>query len=171
MIVEAVRDEMNRYHSLAIRALEQVDDESFFKVRSPGSNSLAVVVRHVGGNLKSRFTDFLTSDGEKPWRDRDSEFEPLGTRAETLELWNLGWQVLRETLAELTDKDLGRIVTIRGQEWTVGGALLRSLAHVSYHVGQIVDTARAHAGLSWSSLSIPKGGSASYNRNPNRERG
>jgi hypothetical protein len=125
----------------------------------------------VSGNLKSRFTGFLTSDGEKPWRNREEEFSPRAvSRAELMEKWTDGWQVLLSALAELTDDDLTKTVLIRGQPLLVHEALHRSMAHASYHVGQIVYLAHAICGANWRYLSIPPGGSAAYNANPQYER-
>jgi hypothetical protein len=116
---------------------------------------------HVSGNLKSRFTDFLTADGEKPWRDRDAEFQSRRvTQAELLEKWEEGWGVLFATLRDLTDSDLGRSVTIRNHPLSAAEALHRSLAHISYHVGQIVFIAKAMRGKEWENLSIPPGQSS-----------
>ena len=127
-------------------------------------NSIAALVWPVSGTLTSRFTEFLTSDGEKPTRDRDSEFLARRVaRGELLATWNDGWQALFEALVPLTDADLGRTVTIRGQPHTVAAALHRSLAHASYHVGQIVYIAKALRGPGWQSLSIPPGQSAAFN--------
>ena len=115
-----------------------------------GGNSILVICWHVAGNLRSRFTDFLTSDGEKPWRNREEEFQDrAATRAELLAHWEMGWSALLDALAGLTDSDLARTVTIRGQPLRVHEALLRSLAHVSYHVGQVVYAARALRGGAW----------------------
>ena len=125
----------------------------------------------MSGNLESRFTDFLTTDGEKPWRRREEEFDAREvTAAELLAKWQRGWNVLLETLARLTDQELDAAVTIRGQPLQVREALLRALGHVSYHVGQIVYAAKAARGSDWTSLSIPPGQSDQYNKNPHLER-
>jgi hypothetical protein len=140
-----------------------VPDAALNDLPSPDSNSLAMVVRHVGGNLLSRFTNFLAEDGEKPWRDRDAEFETRSyTRAEVDDWWTRGWDALEAQLGALTDGDLDRTVHIRGQPLTVRAALLRSLAHIAYHVGQIVLLARVAVGGEWRSLSIPKGQSQQF---------
>ena len=163
-MIDAVRSEFLRYRQLAEEAMAQLPDEALTRAPAEGSNSVAVICQHVGGNLRSRFTDFLGSDGEKPWRQRDSEFVPrLETREEILADWTRGWDVLLATLATLTEADLTRTVTIRAQPLTVADALLRSLAHVSYHVGQIVYLAKAARGGDWTSLSIPPGQSEQYN--------
>jgi hypothetical protein len=130
-----------------------------------------VIVWHVSGNLRSRFTDFLTTDGEKQWRKRDEEFEARSvSRTELLQKWNEGWDVLLGTLAILKDEDLARTVTIRGQALAVHEALHRSLGHTSYHVGQIVYLAHAFVGTEWTYLSIPPGGSGAYNADPKMEK-
>jgi hypothetical protein len=163
--------EYRRYRLLGEGALAQVDDDALNHVPSPDGNSIAMIVRHLSGNFASRFTDFLTEDGEKPWRDRDAEFEVRDyTRAEVDELWARGWGVLEASLGELDDAKLGETVRIRGQSLTVHEALARSLAHAAYHVGQIVLLARITATGDWRSLSIPRGKSAEYNLNPDREK-
>ena len=164
-------DEYHRYRVLGEKAMAQVSDDALNLRITDDGNSIAMIVRHVGGNLASRFTDFLTDDGEKPWRVRDEEFETRAyARAEVQEWWARGWDVLERTLGALGDGDLGRAVRIRGQSLTVHAALCRSLSHVAYHVGQIVLLARGSSGEAWQSLSIPKGQSAEYNRNPTREK-
>jgi uncharacterized damage-inducible protein DinB len=163
--VTSVRGEFHRYKELAEKAIEQLDDAALSAAAPGGGNSIATICWHVSGNLRSRFTDFLTTDGEKPWRQRDEEFEPRGvTRQELLDKWNAGWPVLLRALEDLNDGELDRSVSIRGQALTVRDALLRALAHVSYHVGQIVYAARATRGASWNYLSIPPGQSEQYNR-------
>jgi uncharacterized damage-inducible protein DinB len=163
--------EYRRYKSLGEGAFNQLDAAQFSD-ETAGGNSIATLVWHVSGNLESRFTDFLTSDGEKPWRDRESEFASrAASGAETRETWDRGWGVLLNTLESLTDPDLTRTVTIRGIPHRVDEALLRSLAHTSYHVGQIVHIAKALKGDAWEYLSIPPGGSAAYNANPTSEKG
>ena len=167
VVVDSVRAEFVRYKALAEAAIRQLRDEDLSYAPQAG-NSIAVVCRHVAGNLRSRFTDFLTTDGEKPWRRREEEFAPARgvTREALLEDWERGWAVLLRTLDELSDAELDRVVTIRGQPLRVYEALHRSLAHASYHVGQIVLLARMLRGADWSYLSIPPGGSAAYNQNP-----
>ncbi|MBV9879753.1 MAG: DUF1572 family protein [Gemmatirosa sp.] len=163
--------EYRRYRSLGERALAQASDESLNHVPADDANSIAMIVRHLGGNLASRFSGFLTEDGEKPWRDRDAEFETRPyTRAEIESWWTRGWTVLESELAALTEADATRTVHIRGVGLTVHEALCRSLSHVAYHVGQIVLLARGSAGSGWQSLSIPRGGSAHYNQHPVREK-
>lgn len=149
--------EYRYYKSLAERAIAQLTDEEIGYEAAPEANSVAVIVRHMSGNLKSRFSDFLDSDGEKPWRDRDSEFDPRTvTRDELLRQWNEGWDVLFGALSTLSDTDLERIVRIRNEEHTVIRALHRSVAHASYHVGQIVFIGKLLRGSGWKNLSIPR---------------
>src|SRR5262249_18376884 len=121
--------------------------------------------KHVAGNLHSRWTDFLTTDGEKPWRNRDDEFvDSFGSRAEVLEGWERGWTALFDTVKGLTTADMAKAVTIRGEVHSVPLALARSLGHTCYHIGQIVQVARIHAGDRWNTLTIPKGGSQQFNQ-------
>jgi hypothetical protein len=128
-------------------------------------------MNHISGNLKSRFTNFLTEDGEKPWRHRDEEFEEkLEDRTILLKKWDESWRILFDEIDSLNDSDLGKVLRIRGQELTVSEALQRSLAHASYHVGQIVLIARTCVGRDWKSLSIPRGKSQEYSLNPTKER-
>jgi len=170
-IIESIEEEYRRYRKLGEGAFAQLHDAELSAAASGGGNSAAVLVWHVAGNLASRFTDFLTSDGEKPWRQRDEEFKARQvSRKELLEKWESGWSVLVAALAALSDEDLGRTVTIRGKPLKVHEALHRSLAHAAYHVGQIVYIAKEMRGVSWKSLSIPLGGSAAYNLSPDRER-
>jgi hypothetical protein len=165
MLIADLRTELDRYRTLGERALAQIPDSALNALPTPDANSAAMIARHVSGNLLSRFTDFLTSDGEKPWRDRDREFEEHDyTRAEVDRFWRDGWTVLTQQLSALTDDDLTRTVMIRGEPHSVHRALARSLAHVAYHVGQLVLLGRMHAGAKWESLSIPKGQSAAANR-------
>ncbi|MCC7044582.1 MAG: DUF1572 family protein [Acidobacteria bacterium] len=170
-MIDAIRSEFLRYRALAEGALAQLPDEAITAAASDGSNSIAIICQHVAGNLRSRFTDFLTSDGEKPWRHRDEEFVTrVSAREDLLRQWAAGWDVLLGTLATLSDADLTRTVVIRRQPLTVTEALLRALAHTSYHVGQIVFIAKAARGAEWVSLSIPPGQSEAYNAAPDRER-
>ena len=165
--VKSVRSEFLRYKDLGEKAIAQLDDRALTAEAPGGGNSIATICWHMSGNLRSRFTDFLTSDGEKPWRRRDEEFEPRSvTRNELREKWEAGWSVLVAALDALTDEDLGRSVIIRGQSLTVQEALLRSLAHASYHVGQIVYAAKAARGADWNYLSIAPCQSENYHRAP-----
>jgi hypothetical protein len=156
-VVSSIESEYRRYKKLGEGALQQVPDDELGRTGPGGGSSLAVVVWHISGNLKSRFTDFLTSDGEKPWRDRESEFDDRAvTRAELLARWEEGWTVLFGALAGLGDEHLPRSVTIRGEAHTVAQALHRSLAHTAYHVGQIVYLCKSAQGGAWKSLTIPR---------------
>ena len=167
VIVESIAGEYHRYHALAEGAFAQLRDPELSAPPPGGGNPVAVIVWHLGGNLASRFTDFLTSDGEKPWRNREEEFDDRQvSRDDLVAKWEAGWNPLAETLAALGDDDLTRTVTIRAQELTVHAALHRSLSHFAYHVGQIVFIAKSFRGDEWKSLSIPRGGSEAYNRAP-----
>jgi uncharacterized damage-inducible protein DinB len=169
-VIDSIEAEYRRYRKLAEDAFAQLSEEELAHAASGSDNAVAAVAWHIAGNLRSRFTDFLTSDGEKPWRDRESEFDARRpSRQELLAFWDQGWSVLSGALAPLTDADLSRLVTIRGQQLPVLEALHRSLAHTAYHVGQIVYIAKAMRGEGWKSLSIPRGKSDEYNRNPTSE--
>ena len=164
-LIASIEAEYTRYKALAEAAIQQTGDEELSQTGPGESNSIEMLVRHVGGNLESRFTDFRTSDGEKPWRDRDSEFEAAAlTREQLLEGWERGWRALLNAIAGLTDADLADTVTIRRQPLTINEALHRSLAHTAYHVGQIVYMAKAMRGGAWRCLSIPRGGSTAHNQ-------
>jgi hypothetical protein len=170
-IVDSIRSEYLRYKALAEAAIDQLSDDQLSEKGQNDGNSIAVICWHVSGNLKSRFTEFLTSDGEKPWRSRDEEFEARSvTRAELLAKWTQGWDVLLGTLSTLSDQQLQQTVTIRGQPLLVQEALHRSLAHLSYHVGQIVYVAKSLRGKDWKYLSIAPGKSDEYNKNATMER-
>lgn len=149
---------------LAERAMDQLTDEQLHQPLDPETNSVAVIAKHVAGNLKSRWTDFLTSDGEKPWRNRDDEFvDTFATRDQLLAYWNDGWQAVTQTLSTLADEDWARNITIRGESLSVPLAIGRSLSHTGYHVGQIVLISRILAGANWKTLTIPRGGSQGFN--------
>jgi uncharacterized damage-inducible protein DinB len=153
------------YKKLAEHAIEQVTDEQLLTALDQESNSIAIIVKHMAGNMRSRWTDFLTKDGEKPDRDRDSEFvEPPATRRALLEVWEDGWRRVFEALEPLTDADLGRAVTIRGEQHSVMQAMNRQLAHYAHHVGQIVLLAKHFGHDGWESLSVPRNRSAEFNR-------
>ena len=159
-LIASIEAEYRRYKTLGEAAINQLADSQLAQVPGTG-NSIVTIVWHLAGNLKSRFTDFLTADGEKPWRDRDSEFLAREvSRKELQAKWEDGWRMLFAALTDLSDADLGRTVTIRGEPHTVAQALHRSLAHASYHVGQIVYEAKALRGADWRYLSIPPGQSA-----------
>ncbi len=159
------RREFRRTKSLADRALEQIDDAQFTAVLDRESNSLALIVKHLAGNLRSRWTDFLTTDGEKPDRDRDSEFELVAadTRASLMERWERGWATCIAAIESLAPDDLERIVRIRGEELTVAQAITRQFSHYGYHVGQIALLAKHFAGVNWKTLSVPRGKSKEFN--------
>ena len=159
-IVRAYRN----YRTLAEKAIAQVADDQLGVALDPEGNSIAVLMQHVGGNLRSRFADFLTADGEKPDRNRDAEFESPGAtdRAALLARWNEGWATVMGAIEALTPDDLDRTVRIRGEAFMVPEALSRSVTHTAYHVGQIVLLAKHFSGEQWTSLSIPKGQSRQF---------
>jgi len=162
--VEAIADEFTRYKALGEAAIAQLDDDELGLIGSDGGNSFVSIVWHLAGNLESRFTDFRTSDGEKPWRDRDDEFVLRSvTKSALLEKWERGWRALLAAISELTDADLLQTVTIRRQQLRIDQALQRSLAHTAYHIGQVVFLAKQIRSGGWRCLSIPLGGSAAYN--------
>ena len=153
------------YKRLAERAMEQVTDEQLLATLDAEANSIAIIVKHMAGNMRSRWTDFLTTDGEKPNRNRDSEFvDPPATRNQLLAEWENGWACLFNAIEPLTDSDLGRTVTIRGEAHSVMQAINRQLADYPYHVGQIVLLAKHFACDHWQSLSVPRNQSAEFNR-------
>ena len=153
------------YKKLAERALEQVTDEEFFHVIDPESNSLAIIVKHIAGNLLSRWSDFLESDGEKPTRNRDSEFVQVDdTRESLMQMWENGWSTLFAAVEPLEEPQLSLTVTIRGEPHTVVEAINRQLTHYAYHVGQIVFLAKHLRSSQWATLSVPRNRSAEFNR-------
>lgn len=153
------------YKKLAERAMEQVSDQDLFAVLDSEANSIAVVVKHMSGNMRSRWTDFLTTDGEKANRNRDSEFvDPPQTRAALMEAWEDGWSRLFGALEPLSDADLTRTITIRGEPHSVMQAVNRQMAHYAHHVGQIVLLAKHFACDKWEWLSVPRNKSAEFNR-------
>lgn len=161
-------DLLRHYKKLADRAIAQVPDEALTATLDAESNSIAIIVKHLAGNMQSRWRDFLTSDGEKPGRNRDSEFEaPPQTRAEILALWEQSWKVVFDALAPLTDDDLSRTIRIRGERHSVMQAIHRQVAHYAYHIGQIVFIAKHSASGRWTALTIPRGKSADYNTRVN----
>jgi uncharacterized damage-inducible protein DinB len=155
------------YKRLAERAIEQCPEEGLFSALDAESNSIAIIVKHMAGNMRSRWTDFLTTDGEKPDRNRDTEFEePPNSRAELIAMWERGWKSLFGALEALTDADLTRTVTIRTEPHSVMQAINRQIAHYSYHVGQIVFLAKhsaANAAGGWTSLTVPRNKSQDFN--------
>ena len=153
------------YKKLAERAMDQLTDDQLFATLDGEANSIAIIVKHMSGNMLSRWTDFLTTDGEKPNRNRDAEFEaPPATRAALLATWGAGWACLFSALQPLTDADLARTVTIRGEVHSVLQAINRQLAHYPHHVGQIVLLAKHYQHAQWRSLSVPRGKSGDFNR-------
>jgi len=162
--VSSLEAEYRRYKALGEAAIAQLADRDLTIVASNGGNSIATIVWHVAGNLESRFTDFRTSDGEKPWRNRDDEFlARVVKKSELLEKWERGWAALLGSMSQLTDADLTQTVTIRRQSLGIDEALHRSLAHTAYHIGQIVFLAKQIRSADWRCLSIPLGGSAAHN--------
>lgn len=160
----SIRKQFAYYKLLGEQALSQVTDEQLHWQPSAESNSLATIAKHLAGNMLSRWTDFLTTDGEKPWREREVEFDnDLASRTEVLARWEAGWQCLFTALDGLAEADLDRTIYIRNQGHSVTEAINRQLAHYPYHVGQLVFLARLAAGGAWQSLSIPRGNSAAYN--------
>jgi len=154
------------YKKLAESAMEQVSDQQLFAALDEEANSIAVIVKHLAGNMRSRWVDFLTTDGEKPDRDRDREFvDPPASREALLQVWEDGWSHVFRALEPLSDADLARTVTIRGEAHSVMQAINRQVAHYSLHVGQIVMLAKHFAHDRWQSPSIPRNRSAEFNRN------
>lgn len=156
-------DVLRYYKLLAERAMAQIPDEAFGITLDAESNSIATIVKHLAGNMRSRFTDFLASDGEKPDRNRDGEFEePPGTRTEVMEVWENGWNCLFHALTPLTEEDLTRKILIRAEPHSVMQAINRQIAHYSYHIGQIVYLAKHFAGNDWRAVTVPRGKSAEF---------
>jgi uncharacterized protein DUF1572 len=159
-------DLFRHYKKLGDRAMAQCPDEGLFVMLDAESNSIAIIVKHMAGNMRSRWRDFLTTDGEKPDRNRDTEFEaPPKTRAELTEMWEGGWKYLFEALKALTDADLTKTVTIRSSPHSVMQAINRQVAHYAHHVGQIVLLAKhfaTKAGKKWETLSVPRGQSTQF---------
>jgi len=163
--IEPIIKQFNYYRGLGDKAMAQVPDEALFWQANEESNSIAIIVKHLWGNMRSRWTDFLSSDGEKPWREREAEFDnDLQTREAMMAKWNAGWDCLLSTLNSLNVEDLEKIIYIRNQGHTVKEAIERQLAHYPYHVGQIVFIAKMHAHADWKSLSIPRGGTKDFNQ-------
>ncbi|HEV7700535.1 MAG TPA: DUF1572 family protein [Pyrinomonadaceae bacterium] len=153
------------YKKLAERAIEQVSDEEFFAQIDAESNSIAIIVKHIAGNARSRWRHFLTSDGEKPDRNRDTEFElNKDTRGSLMEFWESGWQTLFDNIGPLTEEDFSKTVTIRGEPHTVVEAINRQMTHYAMHVGQIVFLAKHLRSSEWKTLSVPRGRSAGFNQ-------
>jgi hypothetical protein len=163
--MDSVKKQFEYYKLLGEKTMAQIPDEALFWQYNETSNSIATIVKHMAGNMLSRWTDFLTTDGEKEWRNRDAEFEnDMNTREALMQKWNEGWKCFLDTLNSLTYDDLGKTIFIRNQGHTVTEAINRQLAHYPYHVGQIVFIGKMVAGEKWTSLSIPKGTSSTYNK-------
>ncbi|CAG0978597.1 hypothetical protein PHYC_01640 [Phycisphaerales bacterium] len=168
IVIPAITSEFTRYRGMAEKAAARLTWPQLRESLDPETNSIAVIMKHVGGNLRSRWTDPFATDGEKPWRDRDREFvDDFADRAAMMAAWEAGWSALEASLASIADSDLERVLTIRGEPHTLALALARSLSHTAYHCGQIVQTARvlaSRAGTAWETLTVPRGGSAEFNR-------
>jgi len=163
--VQSVIRQFNTYKELGEKAMERMTDAQINEQPGPSCNAVSVIVRHLHGNMMSRCTDFLESDGEKSWRMRDEEFESdCANRELLMRRWNEGWDCLFDALGQLQDSDLERTVRIRGEQHSVTEAIHRQMMHYAYHVGQLVYVSKWMNGAEWESLSIPKGGSESYNR-------
>ena len=148
---------LRQYKTMAERAIEQASDKQLTEMLDPESNSIAIIVKHMTGNMRSRWRDFLTTDGEKPDRDRDSEFErPPASRAELLRNWEDGWGYVFRAIEPLTDADLSRTITIRGEPHSVLQAITRAVAHYASHIGQIVFLAKHYRSSEWKTLSMPR---------------
>jgi hypothetical protein len=162
---DEVRRGFRGYKRLADGGLAQLSDQDFFHAPDSESNSAAAIVKHIAGNLRSRWQDFLTADGEKPDRNRDQEFviEPGLTRQELMRRWEESFNLVFDTITSLTPEDFSRTVTIRGEPHTILQAMNRSLMHTAYHVGQILFLGKHLRGAEWTMLSIPKGKSAEFN--------
>ncbi len=162
-LISAIK-QFEYYQQLGDKTMQQLSDEELFWIPHADGNSVSTIVAHLSGNMLSRWTNFITEDGEKEWRNRDDEFDPkLSNRAEVEEAWQKGWNCLFEAIRPLSSSDLEHIIYIRNQGHTVTEAINRQLAHYSYHVGQIVLLGKLIRGADWESLSIPKGGSKAYN--------
>lgn len=164
--LQSAKKQFEYYKGLGERAMAQVPDDALFWQYNAESNSIATIVKHLWGNMLSRWTDFLTTDGEKPWREREAEFEnDITTRAELLAKWNEGWECLFTALDTINDSNRHTEVFIRNEPHTITDAINRQLAHYPYHVGQIVFIAKMAADSHWASLTIPKGKSLEFNAN------
>ncbi len=163
--LQNITREFRRYKALGDKTFSQVNEEQIQWRIHEESNSIAIIVKHMVGNMLSRWTQFLTEDGEKPWRHRDREFEdPYRSKSEMLEAWESGWKCVFDALGQIDQQNFNTEVTIRGEKHSIIEALNRQLGHYAYHVGQIVMTARGILGTDWQSLSIPKGGSEEFNK-------
>ncbi|MFK8060167.1 MAG: DUF1572 family protein [Polaribacter sp.] len=164
--LKSILKQFEYYKSLGDKTFHQLSEDDFFKQVNNESNSIAIMVKHIVGNMFSRWTNFLTEDGEKSWRNRDDEFiNNFKTKKEVLDYWEKGWQCLFDAIKPLREKDLESIIYIRNQGHTVTEAINRQLAHYSYHIGQILFLGKMLKNDTWISLSIPKNGSKNYNKN------
>ncbi|AQX85456.1 DUF1572 family protein [Elizabethkingia sp. HX WHF] len=164
--LQSVKKQFSYYKALAEKTFAQLTEEQLFWQYNEESNSIAVIAKHLAGNMLSRWTDIFNTDGEKEWRNRDAEFEnDFQSKTELLDFWDKGWNVFQTTLESLTDEDLEKIIYIRNQGHTVLEAINRQLAHYPYHVGQIVFIGKMICNQDWESLSIPRNTSANYNQN------
>ena len=162
--LESIKKQFLYYKTIGEKAIDQLDEEQLFISINENTNSIATIVKHLSGNMLSRWTDFLTSDGEKEWRNRDSEFyETLNSKEEILDLWNAGWNCFFNAINVLQDEELDTIIYIRNEGHTIIEAINRQLAHYPYHIGQIVFYAKMLKKNEWNSLSIPKNKSDLYN--------
>lgn len=165
--LETAISRLKYYKELGDKCFEQLNEWDFHYQPNEESNSIAIIIQHMAGNMLSRWTNFLTEDGEKEWRTRDAEFETgKQTKAELIGLWEKGWDCFLGTLSGLKKKDLKKTVSIRNEPLTVVDAINRQMAHYPYHVGQIIYIAKIIRSKSWKSLSIPKGGSQAYSSSP-----
>lgn len=163
--LESVKKQFEYYKLLGEKTFSQVKDEQLFSQVSNESNSIATIVKHLCGNMLSRWTDFQTTDGEKEWRNREGEFEnDISSRQELLDIWEAGWSCLINALNSISDADLSKIIYIRNQGQTILEAINRQLSHYPYHIGQIVFIGKMFSNENWNSLSIPKGASKEYNQ-------
>ena len=162
--INSCKKQFEYYKSLAEKTLEQLTEDDLFWQYNEVSNSIAITMNHLAGNMKSRWTNFLTTDGEKPWRNRESEFESPNSKDALIEHWNEGWQCLFDALDTIDETNFDTKIFIRNQEHSIMEAINRQLAHYPYHVGQIVYIGRMIKGNDWKSLSIPKGESGAYNK-------
>ena len=163
--LESARFEFRRYKTLGDKTFEQLDDDQLLYRRNEGDNSIAQIVKHMAGNMLSRWTDFLHSDGEKPWRHRDTEFEhPPQNKPEVIALWEKGWDCLFSALSKLDESNFDTTVYIRNEPHSILAAINRQIAHYANHVGQIVILGKHLKGDAWQALSVPKGGSKAFNQ-------
>ncbi|PKA99512.1 uncharacterized protein DUF1572 [Flavobacteriaceae bacterium MAR_2009_75] len=163
--LKSVVFEFRRYKDLGDKSFAQLEDNEILWTNGGDDNSISQIVKHLSGNMLSRWTNFLTEDGEKPWRNREHEFQqPYGSKQEMIVAWEKGWTCLFNALESISEQDYNRLIKIRNEEHTIVEAINRQLAHYANHVGQIVLLAKMIKGTSWQSLSIPKGGSEDFNK-------